>query len=129
MVITHLLLNRLVEAHLWERCARIFHLTVKWWLVCRNLWQRILVRLIQTLHLDVRVLNRLFIGIAMSFFAHLRRVFIVILVEMHREGRILLGLLLDQLEVVVSEGTLRACRSFPAETTTCKAADFLVFCR
>ena len=67
VVITHLLLNRLVEAHLRERLARILDLTVEWCLY--NLRQSFLVRLIQTLHLDVGVLNRLLIGISISFLA------------------------------------------------------------
>ena len=119
MVITHLLLNRLVEAHLRERLARILDLTVEWCLY--NLGQRFLVRLIQTLHLDVGVLNRFLIGISISFFAQPRRIFVVIFVEMYCEGRVLLSLFLDKLEVIVTESTLRACRRFPAETATCQA--------
>ena len=91
-----------------------------------NLRQSFLVRLIQTLHLDVGVLNRLFISISISFFALPRRVLVVVLVEMHLEGWILFSLLLDQLEVIVTESTLRARRGFPAETASSQTADFLV---
>ena len=91
-----------------------------------NLRQSFLVRLIQTLHLDVGVLNRLFISISISFFALPWRVLVVVLVEMHLEGWILFSLLLDQLEVIVTESTLRARRGFPAETASCQSTDFLV---
>ena len=117
MVISHLLLNSLVKAHLRERLARIFHVIVEWRL--SNLRQRFLVRLIQTLHLDVGVLNRLFISISISFFALPWRVLVVVLVQMYLEGWILFSLLLDQLEVIVTESTLRARRCFPAETASC----------
>ena len=91
-----------------------------------NLRQSFLVRLIQTLHLDVGVLNRLFISISISFFTLPWRVLVVVLVEMHFEGWILFSLLLDQLEVIVTESTLRARRGFPAETASCQSTDFLV---
>ena len=91
-----------------------------------DLRQRFLVRLIQTLHLDVGVLNRLFVSISISFFALPWRVLVVVFVEMHLERWILLSLLLDQLEVIVTESSLRARRGFPAETASSQTVGILV---
>ena len=68
-----------------------------------------MIRLIQLLHFHVRIVRRLIASVN-TVIAAAGRVLVITFVKVHFEGRIILCILLHQLEVIVTEGTLRALR-------------------
>ena len=108
-----LLLNRLVDSHLWQRSNRVLLIEGRLLVIAADSCSWVgCVRLIEALHLDVWVGDRLLICLTGS-----TTFLIISFIEMHLEGWIFLSSFLNQLKVIVSESPLRRGRGLASKAT------------